>query len=199
MSRALLGGKRGAGRSGPGNKRSLRVAAALLAGVAVLSMLSSAVLGASGAVPTAPVFIGLDVDNYYFWQMIFILPLIFAVWVLASAVLMAFGAGSFDRRAVLAEAAVAWGLPLLFAWVPSAVQAALMALGMGQAEWVDILSEPGLWQALYLATYAAAAVWAVAGFIRIARTVHTKSWPAALATGLTSAVLAVGTSVLFIR
>ena len=40
----------------------------------------------AGSVPTAPVIAGMGVDNYYAWQIFFILPLVFAVWVLASGV-----------------------------------------------------------------------------------------------------------------
>ena len=168
-----------------------------LAGLAYV--LSSAVLAAAGAVPTAPVIGGMDVDNYYAYQIVFALPLILGVWALSSGGLAALGTKGRARSGVLAGAARAWRSPLLLAWAPSAVWAALAALGMEQAEWVEILSQPGLWQTLYLATYAAAAAWAVAGFVRVARAIHTESWPAALATGLASAGLAVGTYVLFIR
>jgi hypothetical protein len=70
---------------------------------------------------------------------------------------------------------------------------------MGQAEWVEILSVPGPWQALYLGTYAAAAGWAGVRFVLEARSIHRKSWPAAVSTGLAAAALAVGAFVLFVR
>ncbi|MCK7482347.1 MAG: hypothetical protein M0C28_38400 [Candidatus Moduliflexus flocculans] len=73
---------------------------------------------------------------------------------------------------MLGETARAWGGPLLVAWVPAFVQAAFMVLGMGQEEWVGILSEPGLWQTAYIAFFAAAAVLAVRDLILAARTVH---------------------------
>jgi hypothetical protein len=196
---ALIGGKRKAGRTGPEGRRSVRAAAIVLAGVAALYALSSAVLGASGAVPTAPVFFGLDVDNYYFWQMIFILPLIFAVWGLFAGVLLAVGKKDIDRRAVLVDAAMTWGAALLIAWVPSAVEAAFMALGMGQEEWVGILSEPGLWQTAYLGFYLVAAFYGTWDLVRAARIVHAKSWPAAVLRGLTAAAAAILAFVAFVR
>lgn len=199
MASALIGGKREAGRASPGSKRSVRGAALVLAGVAVLYVLSSFVLGASGAVPTAPVFFGLDADNYYFWQMIFILPLIFAVWGLASTILLAFGKEGLDRRAVLADAAMTWAAALLFAWVPSAAEAAFMALGMGQEEWVGILSEPGLWQTAYLGFYLVAAAYGTWDLVRAARIVHAKSWPAAVLKGLAAAAAAILAFVAFVR
>jgi hypothetical protein len=180
-------------------KRPLRRAALRLAAVGGLYAAASAVLAITGAVPAAPVIAGLDVDNYYAWQMLFVLPLVLAVWILASGVLLTLGKKGSRWSAVLARTARAWGGPLFVAWVPSFVQAAFMACGMGQEEWVGILSEPGVWQTAYLAFFAAAGAAAVLRFVLAARTVHKTSWPAAVLTGLAAAVLAVGAYVLFVR
>jgi hypothetical protein len=168
-----------------------------LAGLAYA--LSSALLALAGSVPTAPVVGGMDIDNYYVWQIVFILPLVFAVWVLTSGVLLALGTRGCHRSDVLVKASRAWGAPLLLAWVPSAVESAFAVLGMGQAEWVDILSKPGVWQTLFLAFYVAAAAWAVARFVLAARTIHKKSWPAAILTGLAASAVAIGVYALFVR
>jgi hypothetical protein len=182
------------------NRHPLRRAALFVAGVGVLYLVTSAVLAIAGAVPTAPVFFGLDVDNYYFWQMVFVLPLVMAVWVLASGVLLALGKKEHGRRtAVLAEAAWAWGRPLLVAWIPSAVEAAFMALGMGQEEWVGILSRPGIWQTTYLIFYAGAACLAVRDFVLAARLVRKKSWLSAILVGVAAAAVAIGATIAFIR
>ena len=174
--------------------------AALGLGLAGLAYaLTSALLALAGAVPVAPVIAGLDIDNYYAWQIVFILPLIFAVWVLSSGVLLALGTKGIHRSDVLTKASRAWGGPLLLAWVPSSVEALFAALGMGQAEWVGILSEPGVWQTLYIAFYAAAAAWAVSRFVRTARSIHKRSWPAAIMTGLASAAVAIAVYALFVR
>lgn len=175
-----------------------RAALALgLAGLAYAA--SSLVLALAGSVPLAPVAAGLDVDNYYAYQIVFILPLVFAVWVLSSGVLLALGTKGGHRSDVLAKASQAWAGPLLLAWVPTAVEALFAALGMGQAEWVDILSRPGIWQTLYLAVYAAAAAWAVSSFVRAARSIHRRSWPTAIMTGLAAAAVALGIYALFVR
>jgi hypothetical protein len=174
--------------------------AALLVGLAGIAYAaSSVVLALTGAVPAAPVLAGLDVDNYYAYQALLALPLVFAVWVLTSGVLLALGTRGMHRSHVLVKAAAAWRAPLLLAWAPSAVEAVLAALGMGQAEWVEILSEPGIWQTLYIGFYAAAAAWTVAKFVLAARDIHKRSWPAAVLTGLAAASLALGTFVLFVR
>jgi hypothetical protein len=159
-----------------------------LAGLAYA--VSSAVLAASGAVPAAPVVAGLDIDNYYAWQILFVLPLVFAVWILSSGVLLALGTRGCHRSDILVKASRAWGGPLLLAWA---------ALGMGQEEWVGFLSEPGLWQSLYLGLYAAAAIWAASRFVGTARTIHQKSWPVAFLTGLAASAVALGAFALFIR
>lgn len=180
-------------------RHPLRREALFLGLVGLAYAAASAVLALAGHVPAAPVIAGLDVDNYYTWQTVFILPLLFAVWILSSGVLLALGTRGCHHSDVLVQASRAWGWPLLLAWGPAAVEAAFAALGMGQAEWVDILSPPGPWQTLYLAFYAAAAVWAVVKFVRAARTIHKRSWAAAVSTGIAASIVAIGVFVLFIR
>lgn len=181
-------------------KRHPLRSAALSLGLAGLAYaLTSAVLALTGDIPTAPVLSGIGPDNYYAWQILFVLPLVLAVWILSSGVLLALGTKGCHRSDVLVRASRAWGGPLLLAWVPSAVRAGFAAVGMGQAEWVDILSAPGPWQTAYLAFYAAAGTWAVWRFVGAARTIHKKSRPAAVATGLAAAVVAIGLYLLFVR
>jgi hypothetical protein len=180
-------------------RHPLRRSALFVGGLGVLYAGTSAVLAIAGAVPTAPVFFGLDVDNYYFWQMVYVLPLAMVVWILASGILLALGKKEHVRTAVLAEAAWAWGGPLLVAWIPSAVEAVFMALGMGQEEWVGILSRPGFWQTLYQGFFLFAGVYGVRDFVLAARLVHKKSWPAAVLTGIAAAAVAIGAYVAFIR
>jgi hypothetical protein len=180
-------------------RHPLRRAALFLALAAFAYAGSSAVLGLVGAVPTAPVVAGMDIDNYYAWQIVFILPLVFAVWILTSGVLLALGTRGCHRSDVLVRSSRAWGAPLLLAWIPAAVEAGFTALGMGQEEWVGLLSDPGIGQTLYLGLYAAAAVWAVARFVLAARTIHKRSWPAAILTGFAASAVAIGIYVLFVR
>jgi len=152
----LLGEGRGARRA---------FSAVVLAGV--LYAASSAALALAGAVPMAPVLPAVSPDNYYFWQMLFALPFALAAWLLVSLVISLAGRsrtprGTFGRTAACAGFATA--VPLILAWLPSAGEAVLMSLGMGQEELVGILSTPGWAQTLYLAVYLAAAVWAAALF-----------------------------------
>ena len=180
-------------------RHPLRREALFLGLVGLFFAASSAVLALAGNVPAAPVIGGLDIDNYYAWQIVFILPLIFAVWILSSGVLLALGTMGCHHSDILVRASRAWGAPLFLAWVPSAVEAGFAALGMRQAEWVDILSKPGPWQTIYLAFYAVAAAWAIVKFVRTARTIHKRSWAAAISTGVAASAVAIGVFVLFVR
>ncbi|MEN6560398.1 MAG: hypothetical protein ABFD52_06470 [Acidobacteriota bacterium] len=180
-------------------RHPLRSAALFLGLVGLAYALSSAGLALAGDVPDAPIIAGIGADNYYAWQILFVLPLFYAAWILASGVLLALGTKGCHRSDVLVRASRAMGWPLLLAWAPAAVQAGFAVLGMGQAEWVDILSKPGLPQTLFLAVYAAAGLFAAWRFIRAARTIHKKSWPAAVATGLAASVVVIGIFVLFVR
>ncbi len=127
-----------------------------------LHALTAAGLGVTGAVPMAPVFLPLAPENYYFWQMIFVLPLLFVVWLFLSAFVQAMGrsrkrGGSLKKT----SAALAFGFsgPLLLAWIPQTAIAVFYALGMGQHEMVDILSAPGTVQAVFLGIFGAAVCW----------------------------------------
>jgi hypothetical protein len=185
-----------------GSPRSGRRAALLVVGVGVLYSVASAVLAVAGAVPTAPVFFGMDVDNYYFWQMIFVLPLILGVWLLASGFLVfpgkrKNGGPGFGGTAGLA--AVTLGVLLVVAWVPIAVFAVFMALGMGQSEWVGLLSNPGPWQTAYFVFYAVAAALAIRNFMFAARLLRKKSGLGAVMAGLAAAAVATGAYIVFIR
>jgi hypothetical protein len=147
-----------------------------MAGAAgVLYLLTSLGLAAAGAYPLAPVFFRLPEDNYYFWQMIFILPGFLLGWLLASGLISLFGKKghrmSFEKAAGLSGPALA--LPVCLVWVPQAVQTVLMLLGMSQDEYVEILSSPGLWQVLYLGFQIIAAAWGVFLFALAAR--HSQS------------------------
>lgn len=146
----------------------IRKAALMVLSIGALYALTSFGLGISGAVPLWPVTGGWEPDNYYFWQMIVILPGAVFAWLFVAALLLGLASrtnrsGGFGKA--LAVAGPALSGPLFVAWLPSAVQAALMAMGMGQEEWVGLLSDPGPGQTLYLVCYGLAALTALRLFI----------------------------------
>ncbi len=185
-----------------GARHPARRALLRLGGVGVLYTAAAAILGFTGAVPTAPVCAGIAPDNYYFWQMIFILPGILAAWLVSAGSMRLLGrreSGGPGFGATAALAGLALGWPLVLAWVPSAVEAAFLALGMGQGEWVGILSRPGPWQTAYLAVYAAAAALVLRNFILAARILRKRSWLAALLAGIFAAAVVLAAFVVFVR
>lgn len=139
-----------------GEPRPLLASARAVGFVGLLYALTSIVLALLGAVPLAPVFIGLRPENYYVWQMIFVIPCILLAWGLATAVVLGPRKRGRDRAAVektLALIGVALAGSLFVAWVPTAFEALFMVIGMGQMEWVELLSRPGAWQVLYTGLY----------------------------------------------
>jgi len=177
---------------------------ALLAigGVGFLYILTSVVLAVAGAVPTAPAFFGLDVDNYYFWQMVFVLPMILAVWLVSAGVIRILDRREKDRPGfggTAALAGVALSSALFLAWIPSAVEAGFMAFGMGQGEWVALLSNPGPWQTAYLVFYAVAAALALRSFMLAALILREKTGASAIIAGIAAAAISIGAFIAFIR
>jgi hypothetical protein len=144
----------------------------------------------------------MDVDNYYFWQMIFVLPMILATWLVSAVVIRVLERREKDGPGfggTAALAGVALSASLFLAWIPSAVEAAFMAFGMGQGEWVSLLSNPGPWQTAYLVFYAAAAALALRNFMLGAQILQRKSGLGAVLAGLSAAAVAIGAFIAFIR
>jgi len=184
------------------SRRPVRRAALFIVGVGVLYSVTSAVLAVAGAVPMAPVFFGMDVDNYYFWQMVFVLPWTLASWLFAVGIIRLLGSrekGGPGLGGTAALGAVAMVSPLVLAWVPSAVETLFQALGMGQEEWVSILSGPGPWQTAYLVIFAVAAALTVRNFMLAARLGRKKSGPGAVIGGIAAAAVMIGAYLVVIR
>jgi hypothetical protein len=185
--------------------RPVRAAARAVGFVGLLYILASAVMALAGAVPLATVFILVPPENYYFWQIFFILPWVLLVWILVSGLIHILGKRerarpAFERTA--ASAGVALAASLFVAWVPEALAALFLALGMGQRELVDILSAPGGWQVIYVSLYILAVAVAMVLLTLAAGQGHQKKkgarLRAALIGGLAAAVVA-GAFVLFVR
>jgi hypothetical protein len=180
----------------------LKRAALAVFSVGILYAMTSVALAASGAVPMAPVFLRISTDNYYFWQMIFIIPLTFLAWVAVSGTIRLLlkrgpGCASLDKTAALSGAAVS--AALLIAWIPSGLAAVLMVLGMGQDELADLLSQPGLWQVFIIGCYALAAAGAAFLLVLAARFSGKRAKGGAVASGAAAALVLAALFVLFVR
>ena len=184
--------------------RPIRAAARAIGFVGFLYVLTSVVMALGGAVPMAPVLLLIPPENYYFWQMFFILPWVLLVWVLISGLIHLLGKRerarpAFERTA--AAAGVAMAASLFVAWVPACLAAVFLALGMSQQELVDILSAPGGPQVIYIGLHIMAAAEAAVLLVLAAGHGHHQRagrLRQALIGGLAAAVLA-GAFVLFVR
>ncbi len=162
----------------------------------VLYAATSFLRAAAGAVPMAPIFVRIAEYNYLLWQTLFALPALLLLWILSAGLVKILGrrgvkAAPFETTAGLVGYALV--PPLLLLWVPKAVGAGFMILGMSQAEWVEILSRPGSAQVLFLGVQVAAAAWAFLLLSLAAGLAQRLAWWRALLTALvvtlTSAVV----------
>jgi hypothetical protein len=132
---------------------SARKAFGLVFAAGLLYALRALALGWAGAVPMAPALLPLGPDNYYFWEMVFILPLFVAGWLFVSTfakVCARVLGGRGTLRTTAAALGPALAAPLVFIWVFEAGLAVLRLAGLGQPELVDIVSAPGVWQAVFI-------------------------------------------------
>jgi hypothetical protein len=176
------------------------VQAVLLAGS--LHVLTSMVLAVTGAVPMAPVFLPVRLENYHFWQMLFILPFLILIWLFVSVLVHVLGRGNRkggSLKRTLAVFGFSLAGPIILLWVPQTAIAVFYGLGMGQQEMVDILSEPGPGQALFFAIHGLALLW-VYGLCYVAAAVSQRinCWKG-LALGILSGTLIAAAAGIFLR
>jgi hypothetical protein len=174
--------------------------AVLLAGC--LYGLMSAVLAVTGAVPMAPVFLPVRLENYHFWQMVFVLPLLILIWGFVSVLVHFLGRGSRkggSLRRTLAVFGFSLAGPVILLWVPQAAIAVFYGLGMGQQEMVDILSEPGLVQAIFFAIHGLALLWLYVLCSVAAAVSQRIRWWKGLAVGILSGTLIAAAAGVFLR
>jgi hypothetical protein len=181
-----------------------RRAAQAVVFVGALYAAASLALTVAGAVPLTTAFLRIAPENYYFWQTLFAIPYSLLAWALVAGLMRLLmkreqREPAFEKTAALAGIALAGSLFL--AWIPMAVAALFMVLGMGQEELVDILSRPGFWQVLYFAFYLLAGMAAARLLTLAAGLGHFKrGWRArAVIVGTLAAAVLAGTFVVFVR
>lgn len=168
----------------------------------ILCSLTAAALAVEGAVPMAPIFIPVTTENFYFWQMLFTLPVLVTAWIVTSAVVHALGrgrkrGGSFKRT--LALFGFAQAVPLLLIWAVQTAVAVFYSLGMGQQEMVDILSTPSAFQTGFLAVFGAALAWSFLLACLAASVSQKVRWAYALFLGVLAEALFVGPVAFLLR
>ncbi|MCX8160100.1 MAG: hypothetical protein N3G18_04100 [Candidatus Saccharicenans sp.] len=124
--------------------------------------LTSITRAACGQFPAIPVVLPFRLENYLFWQALLVIPWVVLSWLLVG--FLARGVLIFQRqeavslRQVLVLLGLGFSTFLFLFWIPHLLTAGLNLLGMSQKEWVDLLSQPGWFQTLYLALIALAVV-----------------------------------------
>lgn len=126
----------------------------LLAGLGLAFSLTSLIQAACGCFPAVPVIIPLGLENYFFWQALFLLPWLIASWLVISLMARIMLKLLTNKQVSLGQILAYYGLSfsvfLFWLWLPHLLTAILYLLGMSQKEWVDLLSNPGWFQTLYL-------------------------------------------------
>lgn len=121
--------------------------------------ITSLVQAASGNFPAAPVFLSLSLENYFVWQALLVVPWILTGWIVVSWLAKIILPRAKNRKTTISLRQVSAGLalsfyPFLF-WLllSHALTAIFYSLGMSQKEWVDLMSEPGWFQFIYIALF----------------------------------------------
>jgi hypothetical protein len=175
--------------------RAVLVVGLLYAGAAAL-------LGTGGALVTAPALAPIDEGNYYFYQMIFVLPLLLVLWLLSSGLAQGLSAALGGRAGFKTTAAglgYAFALPALMIWVLPTAFGALLHAGMPQAEFMDLLARPGWLQAAGWAYHGLAAAWLAYLSAASLRAGHGFSRPKAVAAAIPAAALFTAGFLFFVR
>ena len=173
-----------------------------MAGLGLLYAATAALLAAGGALVTATMIIPLPPQNYYFFQMIYALPLLLASWLLASTVghpvcRLFGGRGSWKTTA--AGLAFAFVLPSLLPWILQTAFGGLLMAGMPQAEFMDLLAAPGWLQVGGWAYHALAVAWMIALGAIALRAGHGFSRLKALLGGALASVFFLAAALILIR
>lgn len=128
--------------------------ALLLVVLGLAFSLTSMVQAVCGHFPAVPVILPLRLENYFVWQALLVVPWIVLTWLLvgllARGILKLLGSAAVSLRQVLVLLGLGFSTFLFLLWIPHLITAGLYLLGMSQKEWVDLLSQPGWFQSLYL-------------------------------------------------
>lgn len=121
--------------------------------------LTSIAQAACGHFPAVPVILPLRLENYLVWQALLVVPWIVLSWFLVgllARVLLGLMGSAVSLRQVLVLLGLGFSSFLFMLWIPHLLTAVFYLLGMSQKEWVDLLSQPGWFQTLYLVLIALA-------------------------------------------
>ncbi len=166
-----------------------------------LYALAAAALAVSGALVTAPPVLKILPENYYFWEMIFGLPVFVLAWFAAGLFVwpasLEKGRGSY--RGFLSALGLALAVPSLLAWVPQAALAALLLLGRKQEDVMEWTAHPGIVQTIGLGCQMLAVVWMFALAVSAARSARGLGRARSAAVGIVATLVFLAALLVFIR
>lgn len=122
--------------------------------------LTSIAQAACGHFPAVPVILPLRLENYFVWQALLVVPWIVLSWflvgLLVKVLIGSIGSATVSLRQIMVLLGLGFSSFLFLLWIPHLLTAVFYLLGMSQKEWVDLLSQPGWFQTLYLVLIALA-------------------------------------------
>ncbi len=117
----------------------------------------------AGASPLMPSMIGIPARSYYLWELLFLVPVFFLGWLLASGLAQALnklfkGSGTFQAH--LAVLGFALNIPWYITWLVDTVIALLYLLHMlTQEKWAAMIARAGMWRAFNYSYPLVALIW----------------------------------------
>jgi len=157
---------------------------------------------AGGALISAPAFINLQPENYYFWEMFFAVPIVFLGWILASGfgqLLSRGGKGAGTFEGTLATLGFALMVPQLVTWIPETIFGVFLLFGMKQEEFMERAAQPGFWQTFVIAYQAVAVLWMLILVITAVIVSQKMRWWRSLLVGLLTTAVFMAVMLVFIR
>lgn len=170
--------------------------------IGILYTITVAGFAVSGALISAPAFINLPPENYYFWEMFFAAPVGFMAWIVAAGfghLLSRWGKGTGTFEGTLAALGFAVAVPQLVTWIPETVLAIFLLLGTKQEEFMERTAQPGFWQTFVIAYQAAAILWLLVLVITAVIVSQKMRWRRTLLVGLLTTVIFMAVMFIFIR
>jgi len=170
--------------------------------IGILYTITVAGLAVSGALISAPAFLNLQPENYYFWEMFFAAPVVFLGWILAAGfghLLSRWGKGAGTFEGTLAALGFAVTVPQLLTWIPETIFVILLLLGMKQEAFMERTAQPGFWQTFVIAYQAAAVFWMFILVITAIIASQKMRWWRTLLVGLFTTAVFMAVMIIFIR
>ncbi|MBU2009780.1 MAG: YIP1 family protein [Chloroflexi bacterium] len=151
---------------------------------------------------TIPAWLAIPAENYYFWEVFFIAPVMILAWILAAGVVQVLGrcfGGDGEYEDVFTLLGFGIAVPTYTTLIADWATALLFLSGaISQTKWLQLTSH-GFWQVFVLGYLGAQLIWLIALFCIAAATVHKLRWRRAAFPGIVGVLVYQITLLVFIR